>query len=311
MDNPLISIVILNWNGEDLLENCLNSVLNSSYKQIEIIIVDNYSTDSSLKVLEKYTSRIHLILNNENKGFAGGMNSGIKHARGKYIATLNNDVVVDPDWLNRPIELLESDTTIGIISCRQMVYNESDIIDVLYSAPTPHLLPKPVGSNKKYSAHPEFHTEKVVFGASGASVIYRKQLLARYGGFDERFFAYHEESDLQTRAHRDGWKCVYVPSAIVYHMGSRSFGKLSRTFHYYHERNRWWYIVKNYSFLNILTHFPYLFFMELRLIRVIFFKSKCPDVYLKARIDAIKGLINYNFFRKTNKSRSSLICKIL
>jgi GT2 family glycosyltransferase len=297
MEKPLLSIIILNWNGQDFIESCLRSVLLSSYKPFEIIFVDNGSTDFSLKFLETYSHAIQIIFNNENKGFAGGMNAGIAKANGKYIATLNNDVIVDSNWLNRPIELLESDLQIGIISCRQMTYGKEDLIDILYSAPSIYLLPKPVGVDQKYSEHPEFHTEREVFGASGASVIYRKTLLDQFKGFDERFFAYHEESDLHTRAHKNGWKCVYVPSAVVYHMGSKSFGKLSRTFHYYHERNRWWYIVKNYSFLKILLHLPLLLFMELRLIRVIFLKSKCPDIYIKARFDAVKGLIKYHFFK--------------
>jgi GT2 family glycosyltransferase len=297
VEKPLISIIILNWNGQEFIESCLRSVLHSSYKNFEIIVVDNGSTDASFKILETYLKNIQIVYNPENKGFAGGMNAGINRASGKYVVTLNNDVIVDPDWLNRPVELLESDSQIGFISCRQMVYRNEDLIDVLYSVPSVYLLLKPVGVDKKYSEHPEFHEEKEVFGASGASVIYRKTVLDQFKGFDERFFAYHEEADLHTKAHNSGWKCVYVPSAVVYHMGSRSFGKLSRTFHYYHERNRWWYIAKNYSFLKIISHLPWLILMELRLIRVIFLKSKCPDVYLKARIDAIKGLIKHRLFK--------------
>jgi hypothetical protein len=294
----LVSIVILNWNGQEYIEKCINSVLLTSYSPIEIIVVDNASTDSSLLAIKKYEGKISLIVNNTNLGFAGGMNSGIRHAKGEYIVTLNNDVVVESTWLNRPIELLQSDTQIGIISCRQMVYGEEDVIDMLHTIQTPYLLSRPVGSNKRYSINPEYHTEKVVFGASGASVIYRKKLLDTYGGFDERFFAYHEECDIQTRAFHDGWKCVYVPSAVVYHMGSKSFGKLSKIFHYYHERNRWWYIAKNYSLQKIIFHLPWLLFMELRLIRVIFFKSKCPGIYFKARIDAIKGIVKFKFYKR-------------
>lgn len=293
---PLVSIIVLNWNGEKVITECINSITNLNYKNIEIIIVDNNSIDRSLEIINRF-SKIKLIKNLSNLGFAAGMNIGIINSNGKYIATLNNDVMVCPDWLDRPIELLQSNPKIGIISCRQMVYKEPDKIDVLYTKKTPYLLPKPVGTNKKYSLHPEFHSEKEVFCASGASVIYRKEIFEKYGVFDERFFAYHEESDLQTRALNDGWKCMYVPSAVVYHMGSKSFGKLSKTFHYYHERNRWWYIVKNYSITNILFHLIWLIVMELRIFRVMLFKSKCPEIYFKARIDAIKGIINYRFFK--------------
>lgn len=297
MEKPLVSIIILNWNGQEFIEDCLNSVLHSTCKPVEIIVVDNGSTDNSIKIIKSYQNSVILIAHTKNLGFAAGMNSGFKAAHGKYIVTLNNDVVVEKEWLQRPVEILNSKPDVGIISCRQMVYGKNDIIDIVYSAPSVYLLPKPVGADQKYSDHPEFHEEKEVFGASGASVIYRKTLIDQFNGFDERFFAYHEESDLHTRAYNNGWKCIYVPSAVVYHMGSRSFGKLSRTFHYYHERNRWWYIAKNYSPLKIIYHLPWLLFMELRLIRVIFLKSRCPHIYIKARVDAIKGLIKYKFFK--------------
>jgi GT2 family glycosyltransferase len=301
MKSPLVSIIILNWNGEKFIKECIDSVLKTDYPQKEIIFVDNGSTDNSLNIVNSYSNSLHLVAHSQNLGFAAGMNSGIKAAHGEYVVTLNNDLIVDKNWLQRPVEILSSNPEVGIISCRQMVYGKEDLIDIVYSRPSPYLLPAPVGSDQKYSEHPEFHTEREVSGASGASVIYRKTLLDQFDGFDERFFAYHEESDLQTRACKSGWKCIYVPSAVVFHMGSRSFGKLSRTFHYYHERNRWWYIAKNYSLLKILLHLPWLIFMELRLIRVIFLKSKCPDVYFRARIDAIKGLIKYRLFKQDYK----------
>jgi GT2 family glycosyltransferase len=297
MKSPLISIIILNWNGEKFIKECIDSVLNTEYSQMEIIIVDNGSTDTSLKIINSYSDSLRLIAHSQNLGFAAGMNSGINAAQGEFVVTLNNDLVVDKNWLQRPVEILRAYPEVGIISCRQMVYGTDDTIDIVFSKPSPYLLPVPVGSDQKYSEHPEYHIEREVSGASGASVIYRKALLEQVGIFDERFFAYHEESDLQARARKSGWKCMYVPSAVVYHMGSRSFGKLSRTFHYYHERNRWWYIVKNFSVLKILIHLPWLIIMELRLIRVITFKSKCPDVYFKARIDAVKGLIKYRLFK--------------
>lgn len=297
MKSPLVSIIILNWNGEKFLKECVDSVLKTDYLEKEIIIVDNGSTDISLKIVNSYSNSLLLVAHSQNLGFAAGMNSGIKAAHGEFVVTLNNDLIVEKTWLQRPVEILLSNPQVGIISCRQMVYGKDDIIDLVYTRPSPYLLPVPVGSDLKYSEHPEFHVEKEVSGASGASVIYRKTLLEQIGCFDDRFFAYHEESDLQARSRKAGWKCVYVPSAVVYHMGSRSFGKQSRTFHYYHERNRWWYIVKNFPVWKILLHSPLLFIMELRLIRVIFLKSKCPDVYFKARVDAIRGLIKYSFFK--------------
>lgn len=296
---PLVSIVVLNWNGENLIEDCISSINELNYKNLEVIVVDNNSTDKSLKIISNFPD-IKLIQNSSNIGFAAGMNIGIKNSNGKYVATLNNDVEVDRNWLKRPIEILESNNSIGIISCRQMIHGQNDKIDVIYNYMNHYLLPQP--------EYKEFHfnsnltnKEGYVFSASGASAIYRKAMLNKIGLFDERFFAYHEESDLHTRALFHAWKCFFVPSSVVFHKGSKSFNKMSPTFHYFHERNRWWYIWKNFPVSIIITNAVWLILMELRIFRVIAFKSKCPMVYLKAKYDSLRGLYQFTPERKSVK----------
>ena len=147
MENPLISLIILNWNGKECIDECLESILKTEYNNIEIIVVDNGSTDDSLERIKKH-SRITLLSLKENLGYAAGNNIGFKHARGKFIATINNDVVVDPGWLKQPLELFQGDSSIGIIACRQMKYDIRDTIDCLYAYPGKALLFEPMGSGK-------------------------------------------------------------------------------------------------------------------------------------------------------------------
>ncbi|HEX2956263.1 MAG TPA: glycosyltransferase family 2 protein, partial [Chitinispirillaceae bacterium] len=144
-----------------------------------------------------------------------------------------------------------------------------------------------------------FHSKKgYVLGANGASAVYRKILLQELGGFEESFFAYQEENDLHMRAFYNGWKCFYVPEAVVYHKGSYSFKKVPEIFHYYHERNRIWFIYRNFSLSIIFRFLPVIIFRELRtMIKLVVIKRK-PVIYFKARYDGFTGMFQFKNQRK-------------
>lgn len=296
----LVSILILNWNGESILDECITSILKSEYQNYEIVVVDNNSSDRSLEVLSKYPG-LKVISNRENLGFAGGNNIGFRHCEGRYIVTLNNDIIVEPNWLTEPVRILESDNAIGIIGCRQMSYFNREVIDSLYLVPTAFLLLDRMGKGKIFhDGEEKFTTLGYTIGASGASVIYRKTLLNQLGGFDERFFAYHEESDLHLRAFASGWKCLYVPSSVVYHKGSYSFSKAKKTFFYLHERNRIWYVYKNFPASFIFKNLPVIIYRELRTFVNVAIRRGLLGTYLRARIDAFKELKQFKDERKKN-----------
>jgi GT2 family glycosyltransferase len=299
MEKPLVSLLVLNWNGKECIDECLQSLLKTDYGNFEIIVVDNGSTDDSLERIRKYP-RTKVCALNENIGYAAGNNSGFKHARGDFIATVNNDVVVEPGWLKQPLEFFGKDPLIGIIACRQMNYDVRDTIDCLYAYSGMGLLFEPMGSGKKYSPKKLYTQPGYVIAAGGASAIYRKELLDSLSGFDETYYSYHEESDLCMRAFLRGWKCAYAPDAVVYHKGSFSFNRTKNTLVFYHERNRIRFIYKFFPWTFIVKNACGILVMELRIIRVLFFKRKTVRAYFSARFQGFRGLKRLREARKAN-----------
>jgi GT2 family glycosyltransferase len=294
-----ISILVLNWNGESIIEECIDALLETEHKDFEIVVIDNASTDSSLTKLKKYNN-IVLRVADKNMGYAGGNNFGFPFCNGSYIVTLNNDIVVDKNWLNDVVPLFKNDPRLAIVSCRQMNYFHRETIDALYSFPTSHLLLGRMGHGQKYDSTP-FNAEKgYVIGANGASAIYRKQFLTETGGFETSFFAFQEENDLHMRAFYLGWNCLYLPSAVVYHKGSYSFNKDRKSFYYYHERNRIWFIYRNFPLVLIITYLPILLVREIRTMLNMVLRRRLLLTYIRCRWDGFTGMWQFSDIRKTN-----------
>jgi GT2 family glycosyltransferase len=298
MKNPLVTLLVLNWNGVSLIKECLDSLKNTDYDNFEILVIDNASTDQSLEILAKIDG-IQVVKNSRNIGFAAGNNIGFKLARGDYIVTLNNDVVVEPSWLKDPIETLEGDSTVGIISCRQMDFYQRSTIDVLFYVPTHFLLMDRMGRGEKYGAKPLHSRKGLVLGASGAAAIYRKKMIEEIGAFEESFFAYHEESDLYLRAFLAGWKCVYIPTSVVYHKGSSTFKTVKNTFYYYHERNRIWFIYRFFPLDYIMRNILHILYREARTAINLAAQGRSL-VYFKARVDGVMGMVQFSDVRAKN-----------
>lgn len=299
-NHPLVSIVILNWNGKEHLQECIDSVIKSLYSPLEIILADNGSTDGSIEFVKSHFPSVIILENKENLGYAEGNNRGIGIAHGKYVVTLNNDVVVEPDWLDKPVEYLENDPQIGSISCRQMSYYNHSIIDGLFHYPSPELIFNRAGHGKTYNSNITFSMPGFVIAPNGGSAVYRKDLLLNLGGFDKDFFAYHDESDLGMRAFLDGWKCLYVPESIVFHKIGASFNKTRGKAKFYHERNRIWFLYKYFPFKFLLKNIFPILYDEIRNIKNYLLLGNAPFWYIKARTSGFFGMIKYSQIRKLN-----------
>lgn len=263
---PLISIIILNYNGKDLTENCIGSVLKSDYPSFEIIVVDNASTDDSLSIIEGrfgQDSRVSVIKNIYNLLYAAGNNAGIKQAKGEYIVVLNNDTEVDKNWLTE-IFVVMKDDKIGAAQPKILILNRfPPTID--YAGAGVDKYGYALGYGRCEIDNGQFDDNRDIFYAGGTAMILKKNILDNVGLFDEKFGAHWEDVDLSWRIRLSGYKIVFIPRAIVYHIGSWSMKRFTKKNEvaYSVRKNRIAGLIKNYSFPNLFKVLPTLLIIYL------------------------------------------------
>lgn len=216
MDAQKVYVVIPNWNGAGRIRACLDSLKAQSQKH-QVIVVDNGSADDSVEIIEKEYPDAVLIRHSKNKGFAGGVNSGIRYVleqNGDYVALFNNDAVANKQWLEYLMKFLQTNQNAGIATSKICDAGKTHL-DSTGDQYTIWGLPYPRGRGEEYSD--KYDKDIWVFGASGGASIYRTAMLKQIGLFDEDFFAYYEDVDISFRAQLTGWKVGYVPQAVVYH----------------------------------------------------------------------------------------------
>lgn len=255
-----MSVIILNHNGKEYIEECIDSVLRQTYRNMEIIVVDNGSTDGSPEIIkEKFIDKIRLIENKNNLGFAEGNNIGISSAKGIYIALLNNDAFADNNWLDELVSSARrSDSNFGMWASKILFYDNRNIIDTAGHLIYPDGLNR--GRGKGELDRRQYDMEEEVFFPSGCAALYSKSMLDQIGLFDPDFFAYGDDTDIGLKARIAGWKCLYVPAAIVYHRSSATTGRYSPLKAYLVERNRVWILIKYFPVRYLLISPLYTFF---------------------------------------------------
>lgn len=243
--SPLFSVIILNWNGRHLIEECLGSVLSQDFRDFEAIVVDNGSTDGSVEYLEeRWGGDVRIVALPTNRGFAGGNNAGIRVARGRYVVLLNNDTAVDPDWLAALSRAIWRHPDAGMFTPKILNYFRRDEIDNTGHVIYPDGLAR--GRHRLEKDDGRFDEEGEALWPSGCAGVYKKAMLDEIGLLDETFFAYGEDVDLGLRARWAGWSCCYVPDAVVYHKYSATTGPYSPGKAFLVERNRYWVLLKNF-----------------------------------------------------------------
>ena len=230
LDNrPSVSIIVLNWNGEGYVAKCIDSLLEQTYPNYEVIVVDNGSTDGSVELLKGYLPRIRLILNQENLGFAAGNNVAITGAKGEFVVLFNNDAVAHKEWLEQLIVGTLSPPQADIASGPIYFYEPSNVIwcagvriDMLTGVSWLHRL---------YSR--DFQPSDDFDYLAGCALLIRKQVFDQMGFLDERFFFYSEDVDFCLRAKRAGFSLRLVPDAIVWHMVPMHLKRPSARLHHH------------------------------------------------------------------------------
>jgi len=249
---------MVNFNGATSLNSqfikCVQSLLETNFQHFELIVVDNGSTDESASILKANFSReqrLKIIESRINLGYPGGCNLGFANASGeaRYVVFLNNDLIVEPDWLKELVSVMESDATIGMAGSRTVVGkgNSMKIIDGAFL--------DNLGMIHMNWAQSNNNNVKEVFAATGACLIARTDIFKQIGGFDDTLFIQNEEVDLCWRMWVYGKRVVTVPRSVVYHIGGVSVRKLSSELReYYGARNRLLCFLKNYGCTNLLFY---------------------------------------------------------
>ena len=223
---PLVTVTIVTYNSRQFIERCLEAVRRQEYRPLEVIIVDNSSTDGSAGLLASYKRLARVIHNDRNVGFAAAQNQAIGTSRGDWVLTLNPDVRLRPNFIERLVAAGRLDAKVGVV-CGKLRRATPDLgipaearIDStgIYFTPTLRHLDR--GWNEPDDGR--FRQAEYVFGASAAAALYRRDMISDValddGFFDPDFFTYREDADVAWRAQLMGWRCIYVPHAVGYHV---------------------------------------------------------------------------------------------
>src|SRR5215472_16689624 len=206
-----ISVIVVNWNRCDLLRACLLSLARQTFTDLEVIVVDNGSSDGSAEMVTGEFPAVRLIRNVENRGFCAANNQGFATARGELIALLNNDAEAEPFWLAALAKAFSGNSSIGMAASKILVYADPARIDK-----AGHLM-YPDGQNRGRGSgetdYGQYDSQQETLWPDGCAAMYRKDMLERIGGFDEDFFAYGDDAELGLRTQIAGWRCIYVPDA--------------------------------------------------------------------------------------------------
>lgn len=321
---PLISVIIVNYNGGKVLSQCLSALEKQTVKNFEIIIVDNGSTDSFLELVEKGKKNLRILKMGKNTGFAFASNRGAEIARGKWISMLNNDAFPEPQWIEKLLKAVKNFPEFSFFASHQILYYTPDKFDGtgdMYSLNgrawrRDHQSPLEEGVN--------WNDE--VFGACAAASLYEASCFTEVGGFDEDYFCYFEDVDLSLRLRLSGFRCMHVSDAKVYHVGSVTSGGESSEFALFHGyRNLVWtyfksmplkLLLKNFHTHILLNCFQVLHLVHIRRRRLILkiywsiFKGFAKLMLKRSKIQRLKCITSGELQKVMMKESSSYVKKI-
>ncbi len=262
MQNPLVAIVILNWNGKQFLEKFLPSVVGTLYSNRKIIVADNASTDDSIPFVQQHYPEIEIIINNSNEGFAKGYNSAFKQVEADYYVLLNSDVEVTPNWIAPIIDLMELDKKIAACQPKLLAYNNKNMFE--YAGASGGWIDKfgyPFMRGRVFDDcekdEGQYDDAQQCFWATGASLFVRSSVYHELGGLDEFFFAHQEEIDFCWRLQLAGYKVFVQPASVVYHVGGGTLPKGNSFKTYLNFRNNLVMMAKNLPFGSAIWKIPF------------------------------------------------------
>lgn len=285
----LVTVLIVNWNSGELLSECLKYLMQQTVKPEQIIVLDNASSDGSIETVMSFEN-VSLKRSDTNLGFAAGNNRIIAECDSEFVALLNPDAFPEPDWLENLLKAASIHPEVAAFGSRQLDQSNPEYLDGIGdNYHMSGLVWRQQHGLKQQSADLE---QREIFSPCAAAALYRRQAVMDVGGFDEGYFCYIEDVDLGFRLRLAGQFAMYVPDAVVHHVGSASTGGQHSDFAVYHgHRNLVWTYIKNMPGVLFWMLLPLHMLMNF-LIIILFVLRGQGKVILRSKWDALKGIPN-------------------
>ncbi len=266
-----LSVIIPNFNGYSLLNDCLESLKKQTFKDFEIILVDNCSIDGSLEFVKTNFPEVRVIKLRKNYGFAKAINIGAKLSKARYLVFLNNDTKTDKNYLQKLVECADFNRDVISINPKILNFSNPSIIDGVGILINEVGQARSIGWQEKDLG--QYNKNKYIFGATGGASLFKRLPFIKVGMFDEKYFMYSEEVDFAFRAQFLGFKSIYCPKAIVYHKHKATSKKYPQHIEYWQFKNMYQTIIKDFP-LSILMKKGRLVKITLVFINTIFYQIK-------------------------------------
>lgn len=252
---PAVDIIVCSRNNKDITSQCIDSLLALSYPNYKIILIDDYSTDDSISFLEKKYLNINIIKNKKNLGTTKTRNIGINSSEGKYIVTMDNDAILTPNWLDKMVELMESDESIGQAVGKILFFDDHQKIAAAGGSMYYRGKGYDIGFGELDNG--QYNQIRQVLYACTASSIIRRKALDHVGGFCDVYFHGYDDTDFSLLLNIASYKVMYYPQNISYHMVSKTVNQtIGKKRAYYAIRNRLLIMFRTYELRSLIKHIP-------------------------------------------------------
>jgi len=285
---PLLTVAVLSYDGRHLLEVILPSLARQRFRDFEVVVVDNGSRDDTAEWLREHWPGAGIVSLPENIGVAAALNVCARAGRGELLGLFNNDLELEPDCLGELVAALREHPSAGWAAAKLRDFQRRELLDGAGDVFTWAATGGRRGHGERDQG--QYDTPQAIFGACGGAALYRRSVLEEVGQFDEDFFAFYEDVDWNLRAQLAGFSCRYVPTAVVYHMGSATIGRGLSDFTRYHIwRNTLWIIAKDLPAGALLRHAHQLALGQLVNLAVAA-RDRKLGIWLRVWRDALRGL---------------------
>lgn len=256
---PLVYIILLNYNGYKYTVECIESLEKVTYNNYKVVIVDNNSTDGSQELIRKNLPEYTFIETGKNLGFAGGNNIGIEYALtngAEYVLLLNNDTIVEPDFINCLVETAEKNTEVGVVGGKIYYYDDKKLWYAgarinSFTGKTQH-----IGDREDDIGQYDRICETGYI--TGCLMLISRKVIEEVGLMDDKYFLYYEETDWNVRIKKAGYKIIYNPNSKIYHKVSATTKGINNVMKYYYDRNVYYFIRKNFNLSNRIFMYAYM-----------------------------------------------------